>query len=82
MKSTDKQEWAKAYDSEYLGFVERKVFDVVKPKPGVKIYDTHKVQIQGGQRYIKWKTRMRIRGESGDQQISGVGFQESDLYAT
>jgi hypothetical protein len=40
MKALDKQAWAEAYNSEYLGFVERGVFKVVKPEPGVKINNT------------------------------------------
>jgi hypothetical protein len=40
MKALDKQAWAEAYNSEYLGFVERGVFKVVKPEPGERIHDT------------------------------------------
>ena len=40
MKTLDKQAWAEAYNSEYQGFVERGVFKIVKPEPGVKIHDT------------------------------------------
>jgi hypothetical protein len=40
MKALDKQAWAEAYNSEYLGFVERGVFKVVKPEPGVRIHHT------------------------------------------
>ncbi len=40
MKALDKQAWAEAYDSEDQGFVERGVFKIVKPEPGVKLHDT------------------------------------------
>ncbi len=40
MKALDKQAWAEAYNLEYLGFVERGVFKVVKPEQGVRIHDT------------------------------------------
>jgi hypothetical protein len=42
MKALDKQFWAEAYNSEYLVFVERDVFKVVKPEPGVRIHYTIK----------------------------------------
>ncbi len=32
MKALDTQAWAEAYNSEYLGFIERGVFKGVKPK--------------------------------------------------
>ena len=34
MKVLDKQAWAAAYNSEYLGFKQREVFKLVKPAPG------------------------------------------------
>ena len=40
MKALDKQAWAAAYNSEYLGFKQREVFKLVKPAPGVRIHDT------------------------------------------
>jgi hypothetical protein len=40
MKALDKQAWAEAYNYEYLGFVERGVFKVVKPELGARIHDT------------------------------------------
>ncbi len=40
MKALDKQAWAAADNSEYLGFQQREVFKLVKPKPGVRIRDT------------------------------------------
>ena len=36
MKALDNQAWAAAYNSEYIGFQQRKVFKIVRPKPGVK----------------------------------------------
>ena len=35
MKALDKQAWAAAYNSEYLGFKQREVFKIVKPEPGL-----------------------------------------------
>jgi hypothetical protein len=40
MKALDKQAWAAAYNSEFDGFQQQKVFKVVRPEPGVKIHDT------------------------------------------
>jgi hypothetical protein len=40
MKALDKQAWAAAYNSEYLGFQQREVFKIVKPEQGVQIHDT------------------------------------------
>ena len=37
MKALDKQAWAEAYNSEYLVFVERGVFKVVKPEAVCKV---------------------------------------------
>ncbi len=39
MKALDKQAWAEAYNLEYLGFIERGVFNVVKSEQGVIIYE-------------------------------------------
>jgi hypothetical protein len=43
MKALDRQAWAEDYNLEYLVFVERGVFKVVKPEPGVKIEAVCKV---------------------------------------
>ena len=40
MKVLDKQAWAAAYNSAYLGFKQREVFKIVKPEPGARIHDT------------------------------------------
>ena len=80
MKALDKQAWAAAYNSEFVGFQQRKVFKVVKPEPGVKIHDTLtrlEYKEDNGE-FLKNKVRLCARG---DQQIPGVSFQESDLYA-
>ena len=65
---------------EYLGFIERGVFKVVKPEPGVRIHDTitrlEYKEVNGD--FLKVKARMCVRG---DQQIAGVSFKETDLYA-
>jgi hypothetical protein len=80
MKALDKQAWASAYNSEFVGFQQRKVFKVVRPEPGVMIHDTltrleYKVD---NREFLKCKVRLCSRG---DKQISGVSFQESELYA-
>jgi hypothetical protein len=40
MKALDKQAWAAACTSEYLGLQQREVFKIVKPESGVRIHDT------------------------------------------
>ncbi len=80
MKALDKQAWAAAYNLEFVGFQQRKVFKVVSPEPGVKIHDTLtrlEYKEDNGE-FLKCKVRVCAKG---DQQISGVSFQESDLYA-
>ncbi len=80
MKALDKQAWAAAYNWEYLGFHQRKVFKIVKSKPGVRINDTitrleYKEDNSG---FLKCKMRLCSRG---DQQTPGVSFRGSDLYS-
>ncbi len=79
MKALDKQALAAAYNSEFVGFQQLKVFKVVRPEPGVKIHDTLtrlEYKEENGE-FFKNKVRLCARG---DQQIPGVSFQESDLY--
>jgi hypothetical protein len=80
MKALDKQAWAAAYNSEFVGFQQRKVFKVVWPEPGVKIHDTltRLEYKEDNSEFLQNKVRLCTRG---DQQIPGVSFQESDLYA-
>jgi hypothetical protein len=80
MKALDKQAWAAAYNSEFVGFQQRKVFKVVRPEPGVKINNalTRIEYKEDNGEFLKNKVRLCSRG---DQQISGVSFQESYLYA-
>ncbi len=76
----NEQAWAEAYNSEYLGCVERGVFKVVKPELGVKIHDTItrlEYKEDNGE-FLKVNARLCVRG---DQQIAGVSFKETDLYA-
>jgi hypothetical protein len=77
MKALDKQAWAAAYNSEFVGFQQRKIFKVFKPQPGVKIHDTlTRLEYKGDNgEFLKNKVRLCA---SGDQQILGVSFQESD----
>jgi hypothetical protein len=80
MKALDTQAWAEAYNSEYLGFVERGVFKVVKPEPGARIQDTiTRLEYKRDNGYfLKVKACLCVRG---GQQIAGVSFKETDLYA-
>ena len=68
------------YNSEFLGFQQREVFKLVRPEPGVRIHDTltRLEYKEDNDEFLKCKVRLCA---SGDQQISGVSFQESDLYA-
>ena len=80
MAALDNQAWAAAYNAEYIGFKERGVFKVVKPEPGVKILDTLtrlEYKEDNGE-FIKCKARLCARG---DQQVDGVNYKETDLYA-
>ncbi len=74
MKALDKQALAAAYTSEFLGFLQRKVFKVVRPESGVKIHDTltRLEYNEDNGEFLKCKVRLCSRG---DQQISGVSFQ-------
>ena len=40
MKALDKQAWAAAYNSEYLGFKQRELFKLIKQAAGVRIHGT------------------------------------------
>ena len=80
MSREDKQEWAEAYNKEYQGFMERKAFRVVRPEKGIRIHDTlTRVEYkEDNGTFLKRKVRLCARG---DQQIEGVSFNSSDLYA-
>jgi hypothetical protein len=80
MNALDKQDWATAYNSEYLGFQQREVFEILKPEQGVRIHDTiTRLEHKGDNgELLKCKVRLCARG---GQQIPGVSFRESDLYS-
>ena len=80
MKALDKQAWAAAYNSEYLGFKQLDVFKLVKPAPGVRIHDTltRLAYKEDNGEFLKCKVRLCARG---DQQLPEVSFKETDLYA-
>ncbi len=65
---------------EFVGFQQLKVFKVFLPEPGVKIhYTLTRLEYkEDNSEFLKNKVRLCARG---DQQIPGVSFQESDLYA-
>jgi hypothetical protein len=80
IEALDKQAWATAYNSVYLGFQQREVFKIVKPELGVRIYDTItrlEYKEDNGE-FLKCKVHLCARE---DQQISRVSFKESDLFA-
>ena len=80
MSRIDREEWDEAYRAEYQGFIDRDVFEVVRPPPGVKILGTTTVcdyKMDNGV-FQKRKVRMCVRG---DQQVEGVNFHASDLYS-
>ena len=80
MKALDKQAWAAAYNSEYLGFKQRDVFKLVKPAQGVRIHDTltRLEYKEDNSEFLKCKVCLCARG---DQLLSEVSFKETDLYA-
>jgi hypothetical protein len=80
MSRVDKQELATAYDKEYQGFFERQAFKVIPAPPGVKIHDTltRPEYKEDNGTFLKRKVRLCARG---DQQVEGVSFNSSDLYA-
>ncbi len=77
MSRPDNQEWAEAYQKEYLGFKERGVFATVVPPKGAKILGTTTrldYKIDDGV-LTKRKVRMCVRG---DQQLED-SFNPKDL---
>ncbi len=80
MSRKDSALWAAAFNKEYVGFQERKVFKVVRPRPGVKILGTltRTEYKEDNGKFVKCKVRLVVRG---DQQVAGESFNETDLYA-
>jgi hypothetical protein len=80
MSRKDSALWAAAFNKEYVGFQERKVFKVVRPQPGVKILGTltRTEYKEDNGKFVKCKVRLVVRG---DQQVAGESFNETDLYA-
>jgi hypothetical protein len=69
MKALDKQAWAAAYNSEFVGYGSK----VVRPEPGVKIhYTLTRLEYKEDNfEFLKCKVRLCA---IGDQQIFGVSF--------
>ncbi len=71
MSRKDKALWAAAFNKEYVGFQERKVFKVVHPSPAPRYL------VPDNGKFVKCKVRLVVRG---DQQVAGESFKETDLY--
>ncbi len=80
MQREDAQEWAEALNKEYMGFKQRSVFKLVPTQKGMKLMGMTtrwEYKITNGV-LDKYKTRLCAMG---NQQIAGIHFNESDLYA-
>ena len=80
MQREDAQEWAEALNKEYMGFKQRGVFKLVPIQKGMKLMGMTtrwEYKITNGV-FDKYKTRLCAMG---NQQIAGIHFNESDLYA-
>jgi hypothetical protein len=74
------QEWAEALNKEYMGFEQRGVFKLVPIQKGMKLTGMTtrwEYKITNGV-FDKYRTRLCAMG---NQQIAGMHFNESDLYA-
>ena len=80
MLREDSQEWAAALDKEYMGFKHRGVFELVPFQKGMKLMGMTtrwEYKVTNGT-FEKRKVRLCAMG---NQQIAGIHFNESDLYA-
>jgi hypothetical protein len=80
MMREDCQEWAEALDKEYMGFMQRGVFELVPLRKGMKLMGMTtrwEYKVTNGT-FEKRKVRLCAMG---NQQIAGIHFNESDLYA-
>ena len=80
MMREDAPEWAEALNKEYMGFKQRGVFELVRLEKGMKLMGMttrFDYKITNGE-FEKYKTRLCAMG---NQQIAGIHFNESDLYA-
>ena len=80
MTREDAPEWMEALNKEYMGFKQRGVFELVPLQKGMKLMGMttrFDYKITNGE-FEKYKTRLCAMG---NQQIAGVHFNESDLYA-
>jgi hypothetical protein len=80
MQREDSQEWAEALDKEYMGFKQRGVFELVPLQKGTKLMGMTtrwEYKVTNGT-FEKRKVRLCAMG---NQQVAGVHFNESDLYA-
>ena len=80
MTREDAREWAEALNKEYMGFKQRGVFELVRLEKGMKLMGMttrFDYKITNGE-FEKYKTRLCAMG---NQQIAGIHFNESDIYA-
>jgi hypothetical protein len=80
MSLPDAQEWAEAYDKEYMGIKQRGVFETVRMEKGMKIMGMTtrtEYKVTNGV-FGKRKVRLCARG---DQQIEGLQFNQRDIYS-
>jgi uncharacterized glyoxalase superfamily protein PhnB len=80
MSLPDAQEWAEAYDKEYMGIKQRCVFETVRMEKGMKIMGMTtrtEYKVTNGV-FGKRKVRLCARG---DQQEEGLQFNKRDIYS-
>jgi hypothetical protein len=80
MTREDAREWAEALNKEYMGFKQRGVFELVRLEKGMKLMGmTTRFDYKSTNgEFEKYKTRLCAMG---NQQIAGIHFNESDIYA-
>ena len=78
MSLPDAAEWAEAYDKEYMGIKQRRVFEVVRIEKGMKLMGMttrNEYKVVNGE-FQKRKCRLCAMG---NQQVEGSQFDARDL---